>query len=112
MSEETKRGLVDLGIRLLTLAIPWLGGLIGLPVVGWVVSLGLGYLLNLLKGLIEKKRDFEDIDAKINLQVDDAKAKTEALKIVQNDLGASDEQKQKTWTEFKDAMRKLTRSSV
>ncbi len=108
MTEDSVKTVLDLAIRLLSLFIPWLGGLLHLPVIGWFVRLAISYLTGLLARLIARKIDFGIIDAQVEKQVQDAKAKTDALKIVHDTPGATDAQKQKALDDFKNAMRKLT----
>lgn len=109
MTAETIKTLLDLVISILTLFIPWLGGVIHLPVIGWISHMAIGYLTGLLAKLITRQIDNGVINHDVAQQVADAKAKTQTLKVVQTTPGATLAEKQKALAEFKDALRKLSR---
>lgn len=94
-------------VALLGILIPWLGGLLNIPVLGWVIRLGVDYLSAFLFDLIDRAVAERLIDQKIQDQVTVARSALTALN--EKPEGETPDQRQKKIAEFQEAMRRLRR---
>lgn len=106
------KALLSLGISLLGKFIPFLATLTGMPVIGWIIGLGVSYLSGVLYKMIETWARYNAIDNAVSKEVTEAQKKTEELKIIQNDPTATEADRAKKLEEFRLAVRNLTKYRV
>ncbi len=109
MSEEVIKNILSLGIQLLSKLIPGLGSLLGMPIIGWVAGIAIGYLTKLLYQWIDRLIRFGAIDEQVRLDLEPAKEATIALKQAQD---KSVEERIKALEQFKITHSKLSRINI
>jgi len=108
LNKAVIQALLQLGIKLLGLAIPWLGTLLGGPL-GWLAGFAISWLSGLVYDLVARYARLKAVDAAVEKQVADAKTATDALKLVQSNAQATAQEREKALADFKAAVRALTK---
>jgi len=108
LNKAVIQALLQLGIKLLGLAIPWLGILLGGPL-GWLAGFAISWLTGVVYDLVARYARLTAIDSVVEKQVTAAKNATDALKAVQTNAQATAQEREKALADFKVAVRALTK---
>lgn len=100
--------LLPMLIQLLSFLVPWLGGLLNFPILGWLAKLALGYATQWLVNLLATWAADQQIDADIAKQLEISKLATIQLQLLQNNSAATEAQLAAQYQAFKDALAALT----